>query len=190
MGSYTVIIFPDTANGKEDSSDVPRLTIRVDAAEPDMCVAGIAISTTALAGLTAQKVLGIDIAAIVAALARRFPPTDSPAASTGSLSLAPARPLEQMALIEEASPAAPIPARVPHSVEAEAGRAYRRMPDIGELRATYERMGTVTAVARHYGVPRHTAQGWIGRLRKLDRPSETGSANNNQTVISNGSGEQ
>jgi hypothetical protein len=45
-------------------------------------------------------------------------------------------------------------------------RAYRRMPD--DLAATYAKSGSITAVARHYGVPRHTAQGWIGRLRRQD----------------------
>jgi hypothetical protein len=45
-------------------------------------------------------------------------------------------------------------------------RAYRRMPD--DLAAVYAESGSVTAVARHYGVPRHTAQGWIGRLRRQD----------------------
>ncbi len=43
-------------------------------------------------------------------------------------------------------------------------RAYRRMPD--DLAATYEQMGSITALAAHYGVPRHTAQGWMNRLRK------------------------
>lgn len=44
------------------------------------------------------------------------------------------------------------------------GRAYRRMPD--DIAAVFAETGGVTAVARHYGVPRHTAQGWIGRLRR------------------------
>jgi transposase-like protein len=45
-----------------------------------------------------------------------------------------------------------------------AGRAYRRMPD--DLSEVYEELESVTAVARHYGVPRHTAQGWMNRLRQ------------------------
>ena len=43
------------------------------------------------------------------------------------------------------------------------GRVYRRTPD--DLAVVFEQMGTVAAVAEHYGVPRYTAQGWIGRLR-------------------------
>jgi hypothetical protein len=44
-----------------------------------------------------------------------------------------------------------------------AGRAYRRMPD--DLAAVYQRVGGASAVAEHYGVPRHTVQGWLRRLR-------------------------
>ncbi len=44
------------------------------------------------------------------------------------------------------------------------GRAYRRMPD--DFAAVYQQAGSAAAVAEHYQVPRHTANGWIRRLRK------------------------
>jgi transposase-like protein len=37
------------------------------------------------------------------------------------------------------------------------------MPE--DLAQVYAEIGSVTALARHYGVPRHTAQGWVGRMR-------------------------
>jgi hypothetical protein len=43
-------------------------------------------------------------------------------------------------------------------------RAYRKLPD--DVADVFRQLNSVTAVAAHYGVPRHTAQGWIGRLRK------------------------
>ncbi|HKT06106.1 MAG TPA: hypothetical protein VJT31_41905, partial [Rugosimonospora sp.] len=43
-------------------------------------------------------------------------------------------------------------------------RAYRRMPD--DLATTYQQLSSITALAAHYDVPRHTAQGWMNRLRK------------------------
>jgi hypothetical protein len=43
------------------------------------------------------------------------------------------------------------------------GRAYRRMPD--DFATVYHQVGSAAAVADHYGVPRHTAHGWIRRLR-------------------------
>ena len=43
------------------------------------------------------------------------------------------------------------------------GRAYRRTPaDIVEV---FTQAPSATALARHYGVPRHTVQGWLRRLR-------------------------
>jgi transposase-like protein len=41
---------------------------------------------------------------------------------------------------------------------------YRRSP--ADLEAVYQQAGSVTAVADHYNVPRHTAQGWIRTLRR------------------------
>jgi hypothetical protein len=43
-------------------------------------------------------------------------------------------------------------------------RAYRRMPD--DVVAVFREAGGATALARHYEVPRHTAQGWLRRLRQ------------------------
>ncbi len=50
------------------------------------------------------------------------------------------------------------------SAGVEGARVYRRMPD--DLAARYAEMGSVTALASHYNVPRYTVQGWIGRLRR------------------------
>ena len=51
--------------------------------------------------------------------------------------------------------------------EIPSARAYRRMPDPESLQDVYAKVGSIASVARHYGVPSHTAQGWIGRLRRL-----------------------
>ncbi|TYC20825.1 hypothetical protein FXF52_29265 [Micromonospora sp. MP36] len=47
--------------------------------------------------------------------------------------------------------------------EAPKGRVYRRSPD--DLESVYQQAGSAAAVADHYNVPRHTAQGWIRTLR-------------------------
>jgi hypothetical protein len=44
------------------------------------------------------------------------------------------------------------------------GRAYRRMPD--DFAAVYQQAGSAGTVAEYYQVPRHTANGWIRRLRE------------------------
>jgi hypothetical protein len=45
-------------------------------------------------------------------------------------------------------------------------RAYRRMPDQSELIDAYRQASSVTGLAEQYGVPRHTMNGWLGRLRQ------------------------
>jgi hypothetical protein len=42
-------------------------------------------------------------------------------------------------------------------------RAYRRMPD--DIANVFTRQPGAAAIAAHYGVPRHTANGWLRRLR-------------------------
>lgn len=45
-------------------------------------------------------------------------------------------------------------------------RAYRRMPDAEQVMDVYRQTGSITAVAEHFGVPRHTVAGWARRLRR------------------------
>ena len=47
-----------------------------------------------------------------------------------------------------------------------ADRVYRKTPD--DFAAVYRQASTAAAIADHYGVPRHTAHGWINRLKKQD----------------------
>jgi hypothetical protein len=54
----------------------------------------------------------------------------------------------------------------PGSSTTENQRPYRRMPESSVVLSTLEEVGTVTALATHFGVPRHTAQGWLQRIRK------------------------
>ncbi|MEH1123207.1 hypothetical protein [Micromonospora sp. CPCC 206061] len=46
-------------------------------------------------------------------------------------------------------------------------RAYRRMPAPEQVMDVYREAGTITGVAEHFEVPRHTAAGWARRLRAL-----------------------
>jgi len=46
------------------------------------------------------------------------------------------------------------------------GRAYRRMPPAEEVMTAYAQVGSISALADHFGVPRHTVQGWARQLRK------------------------
>lgn len=67
-----------------------------------------------------------------------------------------------------------------HDPGTDGARSYRKMPPPAELLAVYRQTGTITALAEHFGVPRHTAQGWAGRLRRqgfsIGRPSGSADA--------------
>ena len=45
-------------------------------------------------------------------------------------------------------------------------RPYRRMPPAEEVMAAYRQVGSVSAMAGHFGVPGHTVQGWARQLRR------------------------
>ena len=69
------------------------------------------------------------------------------------------------------------PVRVPAARRSRAGRpvaaepvragarAYRRMPPAEKVMAAYRRVGSVSGLAEHFDVPRHTVQGWARQLR-------------------------
>jgi len=67
---------------------------------------------------------------------------------------------------ERAAKAAPKRAAKAQRAEG-GGRPYRRMPEASDVLAVYTQAGSVTALADHFAVPRHTAQAWISRLRRL-----------------------
>lgn len=58
------------------------------------------------------------------------------------------------------------PAAVAKLAHLQAGRAYRRAPAIDELERAYLEFGSIAGVAEHFGVPVHTAQGWVSRMRR------------------------
>ncbi|MBV7708158.1 hypothetical protein NOVA_35825 [Nocardia nova] len=189
MGSYTVVITPHLPQVDTVEACAPQLTIQVDSDRPEPRVTGITISATGSTGLTSQTVADIDIVAIVEALASRFTPhveTRGPARALGIT----ARPAPVAAAstsrtndqLDDLVTTAPSNSTMTlfNDEATPNGRAYRRMPDAAELRSLYQRLGTVTGVAKHYDVPRHTAQGWMGRLRKLDQP------NDQSTIVGDG----
>jgi hypothetical protein len=48
----------------------------------------------------------------------------------------------------------------------EGRRPYRRMPAASEVLSAYQQAGTISGLAEHFGVPRHTANSWARRLRQ------------------------
>jgi len=45
-------------------------------------------------------------------------------------------------------------------------RPYRKMPAVAEVKAVFLNTGSVGKLAKHFDVPRYTAQAWVDRLRR------------------------
>ncbi|WP_432832687.1 hypothetical protein [Dactylosporangium sp. CA-092794] len=101
------------------------------------------------ADLTGLDLTAVDLSMLVRAVlpdaGRRPSDTEAGRAAGG--------PYRRVPAVVTRAGAAPLPTR-----------AYRRMPD--DLAEVYTQARSVNAVAAHYGVPRHTAQGWMIRLRE------------------------
>lgn len=168
MSRYTVLIMPTAQT--ERTGEGCGLRVEVDLQQPQSQITGISITTNHPDGITAENYTEIDIAGISNALAERF--------STSHLSET-ARMTSTSAKSEPRTVAGTVANDRNGSVEPnepakqstvdKQGRAYRKMPNPKELKEKLNDLGTVTALAVHYDVPRHTAQGWVGRLRKLDQ---------------------
>jgi hypothetical protein len=156
MASYTITITPEDADGATT-------TLRLDVTR------GVATLTDmhlhAGTGLSAGELPKIDYPMLLQAVGQ---------ATGGATGVATARKATgrgrqpaKRARQAAAQPAKATRARVAAKKSALAGggeaRAYRRMPE--DLVGVYQRIGGASAVAEHYGVPRHTVQGWLRRLR-------------------------
>lgn len=155
MTSYTITITPEGAEGTTT-------TLRLDVTR------GVATLTDvhlhAGAGLSAGQLPTIDYALLLQAVGQE---TGAPAKTTAARKTTGGG-RQPASRARRAAPAKATRARVAakkttRGTGGEQGRAYRRMPE--DLAAVFNRVGGASAVADHYGVPRHTVQGWLRRLR-------------------------
>jgi hypothetical protein len=145
MSGYTVIIAP------HEGSSGAHTTIQVDTAGGQPRVTEVHIRATGTDGLSAQQLPVLDLVALLSALG----PAGSPA-----LPVAP-EPVRESAAVRSRR------SRKKAAEPEKKGRAYRKMPDQDEVVAAWGETGKVSALAEHFGVPRHTATGWLRRLRTL-----------------------
>jgi hypothetical protein len=166
MSSYTITITPDDTTRAST-------TLRVDVSDNAARITELLVKAGAAAGLSPQQLPAVDLDLLL----RAVTPGGAaaiPAAPTGSLPEAPVARRRRAAKSAEPATAkrtgkrAKAAAATEQPAKAKSGkgrgeRAYRRAP--ADLVDVFGQLGGVTAVARHYGVPRYTAQSWIRRLR-------------------------
>jgi hypothetical protein len=175
VSSYTITITPD-------DDRLASTTLRVEASATGGRIAELLVRAGSGDGLSARSLPPIDLDLVASALTSTTAHRAQAVTRGADMATAPAdEPIAtpNLALVRTAkSTGGRASRRTPAKRAGAVGRrrssavteatdgaqrAYRRMPD--DLATVYAESGSVTVVARHYGVPRHTAQGWVGRLR-------------------------
>ena len=169
MSGYTVTITP---SGDQSG---PQTTVQVDTTSGAARVTELTVKAGGN-GLSPQELPAIDLSLLVAALSPASAPAITAAAAPEpAAATAPAGRTRQPRS-RRARKAAEAPAKATrgrrraaaNAAEApKAGRAYRRMPAVEEVVAVWNENRSASALAAHYDVPRHTAQGWLRRLRSM-----------------------
>jgi hypothetical protein len=145
-----------TVSGPADDEggwdDRPCLTLVVDSDGEDLRVTEMVMRPGASGQLVLGDVPQIDLNLLARALLLTPPPT------TCETTTAPAASSPQ--------PTEEKPSEFSGDGSPPKGRPYRKMPEPSQVLKVLREEGTVTAMARRFGVPRHTAQGWLQRIRR------------------------
>jgi hypothetical protein len=168
MSGYTVTITP---SGGQSG---PQTTIQVDTTSGAARVTELTVRASG-SGLSPTELPVIDLAGLVAALAPGSAPALTAAAAAPAATEAAPAPATRGRRPRKA--VAEAPKKVTRGgrrrgagaeeAPAKAGRAYRRMPAQEEVLSAWNDSRSATQVANHFDVPRHTATGWLRRLRQL-----------------------
>jgi hypothetical protein len=143
MAQYIVTITPIVGGGG-DEEEASRTTMRVVSEDGQAYIRELTVRVAENSRLGPGEMMQVDLDVLLQAFARRQ--SDGPVLGRGV-----AETTRSMAVVAS---------------RGRTDRAYRRMPDPADVKATYLASRTITGVAEHYGVPTHTAQGWISRLRR------------------------
>jgi hypothetical protein len=166
MSTYTITITPDDTTRAST-------TVRVDVSDDTARITEYLVRSGTPNGLAAHQLPAVDLDLLLRAVLPGAGKGGLRASVTPAATTAPRRraaPVRGRRGAKATSAKAETPTKATKATrttgkKAVSGgeRAYRRAPD--DLVQVFNDLGGVTAVARHYGVPRHTAQSWVRRLR-------------------------
>jgi hypothetical protein len=154
----TAVPFLNLTLSPEDGSGT-QVTIRLEVEDGVVRVAEYAARTPAGTSVASDILSMVDLERLVSAVRLSDAGADPSEATPDSRSRGARRP----APVRSTRTATPATQKSARTASPPAARAYRKLPD--DLIETFEQIGSVTGLAAHYGVPRHTAQGWINRMR-------------------------
>lgn len=168
MSRYVITITPD--DGGAAGGATAQTTVRVDISTGQTRITELTVRAASGGGLAPADLPPVDLDLLVRALASSAPPPAlPPVAETVEEEVAPAprRRTRRTAAKKTTAKATKAAAKkaTKRAAESTGTRAYRRMPEPEQVMDVYRQTGSITAVAEHFGVPRHTVAGWARRLR-------------------------
>jgi hypothetical protein len=167
VSRYVITITPD--NDGAAGADTAHTTVRVDISTGQTRITELTVRAASGGGLAPADLPPVDLDLLVRALAAPTAPAALPpvAEPVEELAPAPRRRPRKTAAKKAPAKATKSAARkaTKRAAESTGTRAYRRMPEPDEVMGVYRETGSITAVAEHFGVPRHTVAGWARRLR-------------------------
>jgi hypothetical protein len=171
VNQYIVTIAPVASDGSIADAK-SQMLVRIEVSDGEPHVVELTVRAATGVDLTSAQLPPIDIERLAQAfgsqpgdgglVTRSRAAASRPARRSGGRSAA----RTAAASRTSNSTAAPSTAAPSTAGDVTAARAYRRMPEAADLQKVYADVGSIAGVAKHYGVPTHTAQGWIGRLRR------------------------
>lgn len=167
MSRYVITITPD--NDGAAGTDTAHTTVRVDISTGQTRITELTVRAASGDGLAPADLPPVDLDLLVRALAAPAAhPALPPVADTVEQVAPASRPRARKTAAKKATAKATRSAAKKATKQAAEGsgtRAYRRMPEPDQVMDVYRQTGSITAVAEHFGVPRHTVAGWARRLR-------------------------
>ncbi|GFJ77488.1 helix-turn-helix domain-containing protein [Phytohabitans houttuyneae] len=169
MSRFVITITPD--DGGSATGAAAHTTVRVDISTGQTRITELTVRAASGGGLAPADLPPVDLDLLVRALAAPAPPPAlPPVAETFAEQAAPAprrraRKTAAKKATAKATTRSAAKKTTKRGAESTGTRAYRRMPEADEVMDVYRQTGSITAVAEHFGVPRHTVAGWARRLR-------------------------
>jgi hypothetical protein len=167
-------------------TDAAHTTVRVDTSTGQTRITELTVRAADGGGLAPADLPPLDLDLLVRALTATAPALTLPAvaeAAAGPVEVPPAsepaaRPRRSATGRQRGrgrKVAAKNTRRRTRQAAGEGTRPYRRMPEPTEVLTAYEQVGSITGLAEHFGVPRHTVTSWARRLRQQGYPIGRGS---------------
>ncbi|MDQ7906495.1 hypothetical protein RB614_18435 [Phytohabitans sp. ZYX-F-186] len=169
MSRYVITITPD--NDGAAGAATAHTTVRVDTSTGQTRITELTVRAASGGGLAPADLPPVDLDLLVRALAGSAPPPALPPVpepvEEEEVAPPPRRRPRKTAAKKATAKATRAAAKkaTKRAAESTGTRAYRRMPEAEEVMEVYRQTGSITAVAEHFDVPRHTVAGWARRLR-------------------------